>query len=217
MHASVDSEQKIMLPNEKIEYTLEQYLELDHESEERLEFWDGYIFTLAGASNAHDQIQSNVHFHMRIKTQKKPCRVFLSEMRVDVPAYPPYRYPDLSALCGKSEFKKLGKQEILTNPQLIVEILSESTSDFDQGDKFTYYKSIESFVEYILVAQHRAKVTQYIKQSDNSWLQHEFTELSDEFHLASVECELSLDEIYEDVEFPKNYKRFELISVLNNE
>lgn len=206
-----------MLPIEKIEYTLEQYLELDHESEERLEFWDGYIFTLAGASNAHDQIQSNVHFHLRTKVQKKQCRVFLSEMRVEVPACSPYCYPDLSALCGKSEFRKLVKQEILTNPQVIVEILSESTANFDRGYKFTYYKSIESFVEYILVAQRRAKVTQYIKQSDNSWLQHEFTELDEVFHLTALDCEMRLNEIYEDVEFPKDYKRFELISVLNNE
>lgn len=206
-----------MLPKEKIEYTLEEYLELDHESEEKIEFWDGYVFTLAGASAAHDQIQSNIHFYLRTKVQKKPCRVFLSDMRVDVPAYPPYRYPDLSALCGKSEFRKLGKQEILTNPQLIVEILSDSTADFDQSDKFTYYKSIESFTEYLLIAQHRAKVTQFIKQSDNSWLQHEFTELDDVFHLTTLDCELGLNEVYENVELPENYRRFELISVLNNE
>ncbi len=206
-----------MFPKEKIKYTLEQYLKLDHESEEKIEFWDGHVFTLAGASAAHDLIQSNVHFHLRTKLRGKTCRVFLSDMRVEVPAYPPYRYPDLSALCGKSEFKKLGKQDILTNPQMIVEILSDSTADFDQSDKFTYYKSIESFTEYILIAQHRAKVTQFIKQSDNSWLQHEFVELNNVFHLASIDCEMSLNEVYENVEFPKDYRRFELIAVLNNE
>lgn len=206
-----------MLPKEKIEYTLEQYLELDHENEEKLEFWDGYIFTLAGASANHNRIQRNLSFDLQLKLRGRKCEVFPSDMRVKVPAYLPYRYPDLSALCGETEIETIGKQDLLVNPSLIVEILSESTSDFDQGDKFTYYKSIESFVEYILIAQHRAKVTQYIKQSDNSWLQHEFTELDDVFHLAALDCELSLNEIYEDVEFPQNYKRFELISVLNNE
>ena len=97
-------------------YTLEEYLELDHNSEERIEYWDGHIFTLAGASEANDRIQSNAHFFLRLKLQNRKCRVFLSEMRVDVPDYPPYRYPDLSALCGEAKFKKLGKQELLENP-----------------------------------------------------------------------------------------------------
>ena len=206
-----------MLPKEKIEYTLEEYLELDHESEEKIEFWDGYVFTLAGASASHNRIQRNTMFYLQLKLRGRKCEVFPSDMRIKVPAYPPYRYPDLSALCGKTEIETIGKQDLLVNPQLIVEILSDSTADFDQSDKFTYYKSIESFTEYILIAQHRAKVTQFIKQSDNSWLQHEFTELNDVFHLTSLDCELSLNEVYENVEFPENYRRFELISVLNNE
>ncbi|MET0753238.1 MAG: Uma2 family endonuclease, partial [Pyrinomonadaceae bacterium] len=99
-------------------YTLEEYLELDHESEEKIEFWDGNVFTLAGVSEIHDRIQGNGYFALRSKTQGKKCRVFLSDMRVEVPDYPPYRYPDLSALCGEAEFKELGKQQILVNPSL---------------------------------------------------------------------------------------------------
>lgn len=206
-----------MLPKEKIEHTLEEYLELDPESEEKIEFWDGYVFTLAGASANHNRIQRNVMFALQLKLRGRKCEVFPSARRVKVPAYPPYRYPDLSALCGETKIEKLGKQDLLVNPQVMVEILSDSTADFDRDDKFTYYKSIESFTEYILIAQHRAKVTQFIKKSDNSRLQHEFTELDDVFHLDALDCEMSLNEIYEDVEFPKNYKRFELIANLNNE
>jgi Uma2 family endonuclease len=191
-------------------YTLEEYLELDHASEEKIEFWDGHIFTLAGASNAHDRIQGNGYFALRSKLQGRKCRVFLSEMRVDVPAYPPYRYPDLSALCGEARFKKLGNQEILVNPQLIVEILSESTAEFDRGYKFTYYKSIESFVEYVLIAQDRPHVSQFVKQADNSWLNHEFNSLEDEFYLPSLDCRLELLELYQDVEFPEIDRRYRL-------
>ncbi|CAN5515435.1 Uma2 family endonuclease [soil metagenome] len=193
-------------------YTLEEYLELDHDSEEKIEFWDGHIFTLAGASNNHDKIQGNSYFALRSKLYGKPCRVFLSEMRVKVPEYSPYRYPDLSALCGEATFEKLGKQEMLVNPSLILEILSDSTADFDRGFKFTYYKSIESFTEYILIAQDRPHITQYIKQSDNSWLQHEFNSLEDKFYLASLDCELELSEVYQDVEFPPLTDRFNLIA-----
>lgn len=193
-------------------YTLEEYLELDHNSEEKIEFWDGNVFTLAGASEVHDRIQGNSYFALRSKLQGRNCRVFLSDMRVGVPAYPPYRYPDLSALCGQATIETLGKQDILTNPQLIIEILSDSTADFDRGYKFTYYKSIESFTEYILIAQDRPHVSQFIKQSANNWLNREFNSLQDKFYLASLDCELELTELYEGVEFPETEDRFKLIS-----
>ncbi len=200
-----------MLPKEKFRYTLEEYLELDHESEEKIEFLDGHVFTLAGASSNHDRIQGNGYFALRSKLQGRNCRVFLSDMRVGVPAYPPYRYPDLSALCGDSIIQTLGKQDILTNPQLIIEILSDSTADFDRGYKFTYYKSITSFTEYVLIAQDRPHVSQFIKQAENSWLNREFNTLEDKFRLASLDCELELSELYQDVEFPEIQNRFNLI------
>ena len=192
-------------------YTLEEYLELDHESEERIEFWNGYIFTLAGASNNHDQIQGNSYFALRSKLQGKSCRVFLSDMRVKVPEYLPYRYPDLSALCGEAKFEKLGKQELLVNPSLIVEILSDSIADFDRGYKFTYYKSIMSFTEYILIAQDRPHISQFVKQAENAWVNHEFNSLDEKFYLEALECEITLEEIYENVEFPETILPFRII------
>ncbi len=193
-------------------YTLEEYLELDHNSEEKIEFWDGHIFTLAGVSEAHDRIQGNGYFTLRSKLQNRNCRVFLSDMRVEVPDYPPYRYPDLSALCGDAKYKMLGKQQLLVNPSLIVEILSDSTESFDRSFKFTYYKSIESFTEYILIAQDRAHVSQFVKQEENGWLNSEFNDLNDKFHLASLDCEIELKELYENVEFPELKHRFDTIT-----
>lgn len=201
-----------MLPQEKIKYTLEDYLELDHESEEKIEFWDGHIFTLAGASVNHNQIQFNLILALGNKLRGKGCRVFPSDMRVEVPEYPPYRYPDLSALCGEAKFKNLGIQQMLVNPSVIIEILSDSTEAFDHSYKFTYYKSIKSFTEYILIAQDRPHVSQFVKQSDNAWLNYEFNRLEDNFYLTSLEnCELNLSEIYETIEFPELPKRFGLI------
>lgn len=203
-----------MLPQENLKYTLEEYLELDHQSEEKIEYWDGHIFTLAGASANHNQIQINSILALGIKLRGKGCRVFPSDMRLKVPAYAPYRYADLSALCGAAEFEKLGKQELLVNPQLIIEILSDSTAEFDRGYKFTYYKSIESFIEYILIAQDRPHVSQFVKQGENDWLNHEFNNLEDKFYVPSLDCELDLLELYQDVEFPEidSRYRFELIS-----
>lgn len=200
----------LSLKNQK--YTLEEYVELDHNSEEKIEYWDGQVFTLAGVSEIHDRIQGNTYFAARSKLKGKDCRVFLSDMRVKVPAYLPYRYPDLSSLCGQAEFEKLGKQELLVNPSLIIEILSDSTAEFDRGYKFTYYKSIKSFVEYILIAQDRPHVSQFVKQADNSWLNHEFNTLAEKFYLSSLECEITLKEIYETVEFSEQLRPFDVIT-----
>ena len=201
-----------MLPKEQIRYTLEEYFELDHASEEKLEFWDGHVFTLAGASVSHNRIRRNALTALSNKLRGRNCEVFPSDMRVGVPAYPPYRYPDLSALCGEARFETLGRQEVLINPALLVEILSDSTAEFDRGYKFTYYKSIPSFIEYVLVAQDRPHVTQFIKQADNSWLQHEFNAIDDAFSLASLDCRLDLSELYEGVQFPEIQNRFNLVA-----
>ena len=96
---------------------------------------------MSGASNAHDQIQGNLYL-LRLKLRGRKCRVFLSDMRLKVPAFPPYRYPDLAALCGEAVFEQFLGVDLLTNPALIIEILSPSTEAFDRGDKFAYYKSI---------------------------------------------------------------------------
>ena len=114
----------------------------------------------------------------------------------------------------KLNLKNSVNQELLVNPQLIVEILSESTAEFDRGYKFTYYKSIESFTEYVLIAQDRPHVSQFVKQGENDWLNHEFNDIEDRFHLASLDCELELSELYEGVKFPEtdSRNRFESIS-----
>jgi Uma2 family endonuclease len=183
-------------------YTLAEYLELDRASEERLEYWDGEIFSMSGVSDEHDQIESNLHFYLRTRLAGRNCRVFLANMRLKVPSMPPYRYGDTSALCGKPRFEKIGGVDVLVNPGLIIEVLSRSTEAYDRGDKFTHYKSIPTLREYLLVAQHRPHVTQFIKQPDDSWLQHEFNDLQDVVKLVALACELSLTEIYADFSFP---------------
>lgn len=185
-------------------YTLEEYLKLDRNSEERLEYWYGEIFCMSGASAAHDRILTNFIFYLRLKSQERGCEEFSSDMRVKVPAAPPFRYPDVSVLCGESQFENVGGIDVLTNPSLIIEVLSDSTEAYDRGDKFTHYKSIPSFSEYLLVAQHRPHVTQFVKQDEGAWLQREFNQLDGVLKLVSLGCELSLKEIYQNVRFAEN-------------
>lgn len=183
-------------------YTLEEYLELDRNSEERLEYWDGEIFSMSGASDQHDNIETNVITYLNLRLGPKGCRTFTGNFRIKVPSLPPYRYGDSSALCGKPVFEKIGGVDTLTNPQLIIEILSPSTKDYDLGTKFTNYKSIPSFCEYLVISQTTPHVIQFNKQSSNAWRQKEFTSMDNELELASVGCKLSLAEIYQYVIFP---------------
>lgn len=182
-------------------YTLEEYFALELASEEKYEFWNGEVFCMTGASLAHNRITINISTEAHSQLRERGCHVFPADMRVKVPTYPPYRYPDLSALCGSPEIEKISGLDVLTNPALLVEVLSKSTEAFDRGDKFTYYKSIASFSEYLLVAQHRPHVSQFVRQENGVWTFMEFNDLADTVRCASVPCEMALREIYRDVTF----------------
>ncbi len=184
-------------------YSLDEYLELEKKSDEKFEFWDGNVWSMSGASFAHNQIVMNLSIDLGSKVRQNGCHAYPADMRIKVPSYSPYRYPDLTALCGKPEIEKIGGIDMLVNPQLIVEVLSDSTEAFDRGDKFSYYKSIASFSEYLLVAQHRPHVSQFVKHGDGFWMNLEFNDLSDSVELKSVSCSLPLELIYRDVTFPE--------------
>jgi Uma2 family endonuclease len=190
-----------MAANPERRYTLQEYLELERTSEERFEFWDGEIFCMSGASADHERILRNMLVQLTLKIGGRGCEAFASNLRIKVPAAPPYRYADLSALCGEAQFEEIGGVDALLNPQLIVEVLSPSTEAYDRGDKFTHYKSIETFREYLLVAQHRPHVTHLYKQSDGTWIYAEANDLEATLSLSSVVCELPLTEIYLGVSF----------------
>ncbi|MEP7212678.1 MAG: Uma2 family endonuclease [Acidobacteriota bacterium] len=185
-------------------YSLEEYLQLERHSDEKFEFWDGNVWSLSGASFAHNLIVRNLSTELDLKLREKNCFALPADMRIKVPSYSPYRYPDLTAGCGKPEIEQIGGIDMLANPQLIVEVLSDSTEAFDRGDKFTYYKSIETFSEYVLVAQHRPHVSQFIKHGDGFWINLEFNSLAEAVELRSVSCSVPLESIYRDVSFPEH-------------
>ncbi|MGE3535997.1 MAG: Uma2 family endonuclease [Candidatus Tectimicrobiota bacterium] len=182
-------------------YTLEEYFALERASEGKYEYWYGEVYAMSGASPAHVQIQINLITLLSLQLRGRSCRLFSSDMRLKVPDFPPYRYPDLSALCGESVFESIGGLDVLTNPALIIEILSPSTEAFDRGDKFTYYKSIPSFREYLLIAQHRPHVGHYIKQNNAIWSYQEYNELGLTLTLPALDCHLALEEVYRAVTF----------------
>jgi Uma2 family endonuclease len=182
-------------------YTLEEYLELDKNSEEKYEYFDGEVFAMAGGSPAHARIGVNVCTRLALKLEGRSCEAFNSDMRIKVPAAFPYRYPDVSVVCGPPVFEELRGQSMLVNPLLLVAVLSPSTTAYDLGDKFTAYQSIASFREYLLITQTRPHVIRHLFQAPGQWLRTEVTGLESEVPLESLGVPLPLREIYARVEF----------------
>lgn len=182
------------LPKRK--YTLEEYFDLIQTAEGRWEYWDGELFDMSGASEAHYAIEGNFIAFLKLQLIAKGCTVFPSNIAINVPSLPPFRFGDFAALCGQAVFEKIGGIDVLTNPALIVEILSKSTEAYDRGDKFSHYKSIPSFCEYLLVAQHRPHVSHFIKQADGSWKHYEYNSLEEVVTLASVQVTIQLQDMY---------------------
>jgi Uma2 family endonuclease len=185
----------------KRKYTIEEYVELVKTSEEKIEYFDGEIFSMAGGKFAHAEIAANVITLLRNRLAKSACRAYSGELAINVPAAPPFRLPDASVVCGQPVIQGFHGIDLLVNPALIVEVLSDSTSDYDLGKKFLEYQSIESFCEYLAIAQKHSHVIQHTKQANGLWVRRDFIGIDSEIHLESLNVTLTLREIYENVQF----------------
>ncbi len=181
--------------------TEEEYLEMEDASLEKHEYFDGEIFQMAGASKKHSIITSNIIMSLGSQLKKRNCQVYSPDMRVHIPKTGLYTYPDISVVCGKPEFLPDAHLDTLTNPILIVEVLSSSTEGYDKGAKFDNYRSLESLREYVLVSQDAEKIIRYTKQTNGSWILMDFIGDKTEIELFSIECALTMEDIYDKVSF----------------
>ncbi len=184
------------VPQEKM--SLEEYLEFDSKSEGRFEYFDGETFEMSGGSPEHSLLSSQIGRLLGNQLAPKDCFVYSSDVKIKVPAMPPYRYGDITALCGRPIYEDFGKQKLLVNPMLIVEVLSPSTENYDRVSKLKAYKSIESLREYLLVWQDKKFVMLFTKHNEKFWFQSEYVE-GENLRLESLDCELAIDEIYRSI------------------
>ena len=187
----------------KTKITPEEYLTAERISELKHEFFDGTVFAMAGASKRHNQICSNLVRIIGNQVLKKPCSVYSSDMRVKSEVTKKYSYPDVASSCENENFED-EEEDTLLNPILIIEVLSDSTEAYDRGDKFFHYRQIDSFVEYILVSQKSYHIERYIRQSNNAWLYSEFKAIGDKINLTSIDCTISIKEVYDKVKIETN-------------
>lgn len=179
-------------------YTADEYLDLEVKSEIRHEFRNGEIVEMTGGTPAHNEITGNLLFLLKASLRKQPYSIFITDQRLWIPAVDLYTYPDVMITQRPPELKP-GRQDTVINPILIAETLSDSTEGYDRGQKFAYYRTIETFQEYLLIDQYQPHVEHYVKQSDNKWLLADYSSLEDHLQLLSVNAEIDLADLYEGI------------------
>jgi Uma2 family endonuclease len=189
----VSSETKTLL-------TPEEYLEIERKAERKSEYYQGQMSAMAGASRRHSIIVTNLVRELSTQLKGRPCEAYSNDMRVQVAPGGLYTYPDVVVVCGTPKFAD-DQKDTLLNPAVIIEVLSDSTRDYDRGWKFEQYRALPSLAEYLTVDQAGPHVERYRRQLENGWLLTEYRELHQTIELASVACELKLAEIYDKVEW----------------
>jgi Uma2 family endonuclease len=179
-------------------YTVEEYLAMELASREKHEYFEGEVFATTGASFSHTVVAGNVSGELRLQLKGKPCRVAFSDLRVRTGTSGLFTYPDVVVVCGQPKLDQPG--DTLTNPAVIIEVLSESTEAYDRGRKFELYQAIESLTDYLLVAQDTPRIEHYRRQAGRQWLYTLASGIDASVAIASIGCELKLAEVYEKVD-----------------
>ena len=195
------------LPLSQSLWSPEEYLTREREAFERHEWIDGVVYAMAGESPQHSLISSNVNAILNLQLRGRPCAVYSPNMKVysrlpaDTGLKGLFSYPDTTIVCGEALFHDQ-ERDVLTNPRVVIEILSPTTERYDRGKKFLRYQQNPSLTDYVLIAQTYPSVEHYVRQENGSWVYSVTTALTASVPLASLECELPLTEVYDRIEFP---------------
>ena len=181
-------------------YTLEEYFALEHVSDRRYEYWDGDILCVSGGTRRHYNISDNCFLKLSRLLEGRNCRAFSGGTLIQTPSLPPYRYPDASLVCGEPDFVNINGIDALTNPLIVIEVLSPGTEHLDKEAKRHAYQKLASLKEYLIVAQDAPHVTAYRRQG-RRWVRYDVGDLSASVELTSINSQLSLADVYAGVTF----------------
>ncbi|GBF82148.1 Uma2 family endonuclease [Aphanothece sacrum] len=181
-------------------YTVEEYLELEETAEYKNEYLNGEIIPMVGGTTNHNKIAGNFYKRFPLTINNQDYDIYMEGVRLWLSEHNFYTYPDVMVIKGEPIYHGKGTSNI-TNPLIIIEVLSKSTQGYDRGDKFQYYRSLPTFQEYILIDQYSYAVDQYIKQSEDKWSLNFYTGENGILKLSSVDWEISLKDLYQRVNF----------------
>ena len=181
-------------------YTPEDYLDLEEQATEKSEYYNGEIFTMAGGSLNHNQISLNIGSLLNLDLKRKDYHVCIADIKLWIPQKNSFNYPDVMIIPKPPTFYN-NRKDVVLNPMVIIEVLSDSTKDYDRGDKFRQYRSIPSLQDYILVDQDKAYIEYFKKTAAHEWLFTEIDNIDKSLNLASINTSLTLIDIYDNVHF----------------
>lgn len=184
--------------------TVAEYLAIERASEQKHEFINGEVFAMAGASRQHNEIRENLGGELFAQLKGGPCRTYSSDQRLKVvrDGQPIYTYPDYLIVCGPPQFAREQGLDTLLNPLVIFEILSDTTEDYDRGEKFEYYRQLASLREYVLMSQKSMEVEHLVRGPDSGWEPAVLQGADSELVLATAPVRLPLADLYRGVELP---------------
>lgn len=185
--------------------TIAEYLAREEEATIKSEYFAGEIFMMAGGSPNHNRISTDLVTLLSTQTRGTSCETFNSDQRIRLPSGLA-TYPDAMVVCGQIEYDDEDPHAI-TNPVLLVEVLSPLTSNYDRGEKFEFYREVKTFQEYLTIHQDKVYIEHWYKRDDNQWVLHELTKLDDSLILHSIDVSFSLQQIYERVEWIKEPRK----------
>ncbi len=188
------------LSNQQPYTSPEEYLELERASDQRHEYVAGEVYAMAGGSWNHSVIISNTNRSFGNQLVGKGCTSLASDMRLHVSSVKAYRYPDVLVVCGEPQFHN-NQTDIITNPIVVVEVLSQSTASVDHIEKKYEYFQIPSVNEYLLISQDQPHIERYLRQDDDSLLNNTVSGLDAVMNLPSIHCTLKLSDVYQDITF----------------
>jgi Uma2 family endonuclease len=181
-------------------YSTEEYLALEEEADYKSEYIDGQIFPMAGGSTNHNQIAGNFYAELNFAFKKLDYRVFMSDVRLWIPQRRIYTYPDVMVIAGEPDYYN-NRTDTITNPQVIIEVLSKSTKGYDRSGKFRLYRTIPTVEEYLLLDQTKIYVEHFSKTDAKRWSFREYDESDQAIALSSIDLQISLADAYNKVKF----------------
>jgi len=181
-------------------YSPEEYLEFEVNSELRHEYIDGLIIPMTGGTPNHNKIAGNLYVAIHFALKRQPYEVYYTDQRLWIPNRRIHTYPDVMVVQTPLVFAE-GRNDTITNPVMIAEVLSKSTKGYDRDEKFAAYRTITNFQEYILIDQYTIHVEQYVKTDHRKWMFLEYEDINDTLNLTSIPCQISLADIYEKIDF----------------
>jgi Uma2 family endonuclease len=187
------------LPQLVARLTPSEYLAIERAAAFKSEFHDGQMYAMTPGPARHSLIATNVTAEFGNKLRGKKCVPYNADLRILVERTGLFTYPDLSVICGPLQ-SGIG-DDTVTNPTLLVEVLSPSTEAYDRGQKFLQYRQIPSLREYLLVSQHEPLLELFVRQDNNLWSLREAAGLDARLEIPSLEITVSLAEIYANVDF----------------